>query len=1014
MNGGFDTGSFQYWYTTGQTYSDSSITVDSLFAAELRLTSSVSSSSVYQYVDLCKGEYSLSLDINTHDVPSNVSVYLKAESLDTAAHSVVKQLPVNEYYATGKYAFTSLDFSAEPDVPGGTERFKITILLTGTVSATESIWIDNVMLSKTTGACTYDMTTAGHFETSYGYTPGSYWSYLDNESIPVTTADSGNDLFHDVLHIDASFDETLFAQQKIYQATDLMKADYLDRYRMYDTDPVLFTVSGWAKGTGQSYSLSSNFCIRAIVKYYSCSGTSTTQRYTFNCEKGLTDWQFVSGVFVTDPTRGMIDSITILLMYNGHQGEGFFDNVSVVRSDSGSSVYEYGSSLGHLSKAVTGGRTITYTYSSDDGNKVETIVNPGLSTYTAYTYDAFGRISTETRGKYGTNIGSMDLVKTSYSYNAYGQSTIIDSTDQENASLKTRVYRTYEISSGSHIFGTLKSETDASGQTTRYFYNPSSGYLEAVLYPDGTGMCYAYDGMGNLTEVLPAEISTLNGYDPITGETDVEYGYDAATKRLSSISTFAETGRTTTYTFAYDGFGNPEETKVGNRTLASYSYNSNNGKLNTLTYGNGLNVHYVYDQLNRVSEVQYRQGSTGSFTTAFSYTYNAGGQIHSIRDHASDEVTLYKYNAAGKVIGSYVYDETAELNKYGATAYYDEQSRVSMVFHSFDYPYSSGMSYDSTYYSYSYNDTGTVGKFQTNGSYVSGLIELEYDNLGRTKTRTLDYNIGGSDAFYTKYTFSYANNGIYTTGRVSQVSSEIRRGANTSILSSSTYKFAYDENGFITQIKNGSNVVQYSYEYDDLGQLIRENNRPLNQSIVYTYVYEFICDIIQERDGSLLTDGSEAFQRKNERIGIILRGGFQDQAFFDRSAIKYVFDIRFREDVCIEDGRTDGVQRSENVQRICSLIELGLLIADLPRYTEANIGDGKGDRILVIVQRKQLSIRRSFGRKCKFSVFGGDHSILIIETVVDILPDSLEIMAGWWFLTNHMSAYFPSLLLLDS
>ncbi|MBR6410332.1 MAG: hypothetical protein IKS35_02975, partial [Clostridia bacterium] len=249
-----------------------------------------------------------------------------------------------------------------------------------------------------------------------------------------------------------------------------------------------------------------------------------------------------------------------------------------------------------------------------------------------------------------------------------------------------------------------------------------------------------------------------------------------------------------------------------------------------------------------------------------------------------------------------------------------------------------------------------------------------------------DYNIGGSDAFYTKYTFSYANNGIYTTGRVSQVSSEIRRGANTSILSSSTYKFAYDENGFITQIKNGSNVVQYSYEYDDLGQLIRENNRPLNQSIVYTYVYEFICDIIQERDGSLLTDGSEAFQRKNERIGIILRGGFQDQAFFDRSAIKYVFDIRFREDVCIEDGRTDGVQRSENVQRICSLIELGLLIADLPRYTEANIGDGKGDRILVIVQRKQLSIRRSFGRKCKFSVFGGDHSILIIETVVDILP----------------------------
>ena len=221
------------------------------------------------------------------------------------------------------------------------------------------------------------MTTVGHFEYSYGYAPSSFWSYLDHESIPVTTTNSGNDLFHDVLRIDASFDEIRFAQQKVYQATDLMKSNYLYGTDVYDSEPVLFTVSGWAKGTGQSYSLSSNFCIRADVKYYSLSGTSSTKSYTFNCEKGLTDWQFVSGVFVTDPTRGMIDSITILLMYNGHQGEGFFDNISIVRSDSGSSVYEYGSSLGHLSKAVSGRKTVTYTYSNDDGNKVETVVNQG-------------------------------------------------------------------------------------------------------------------------------------------------------------------------------------------------------------------------------------------------------------------------------------------------------------------------------------------------------------------------------------------------------------------------------------------------------------------------------------------------------------------------------------------------------------------------------------------------------------------------------------------------------------
>ena len=42
-------------------------------------------------------------------------------------------------------------------------------------------------------------------------------------------------------------------------------------------------------------------------------------------------------------------------------------------------------------------------------------------------------------------------------------------------------------------------------------------------------------------------------------------------------------------------------------------------------------------------------------------------------------------------------------------------------------------------------------------------------------------------------------------------------------------------NGNITQIRDGSNTVQYRYAYDALGQLIREDNRALNQTLVYTY-----------------------------------------------------------------------------------------------------------------------------------------------------------------------------------
>ena len=36
--------------------------------------------------------------------------------------------------------------------------------------------------------------------------------------------------------------------------------------------------------------------------------------------------------------------------------------------------------------------------------------------------------------------------------------------------------------------------------------------------------------------------------------------------------------------------------------LASYTYNDNNGKLNTLDYGNGTSVKYLYDSVDRISE----------------------------------------------------------------------------------------------------------------------------------------------------------------------------------------------------------------------------------------------------------------------------------------------------------------------------------------------------------------------------------------------------------------------------
>ena len=63
---------------------------------------------------------------------------------------------------------------------------------------------------------------------------------------------------------------------------------------------------------------------------------------------------------------------------------------------------------------------------------------------------------------------------------------------------------------------------------------------------------------------------------------------------------FSFLSATTNYTFTYDNFGNTTESKAGDYTLATYTYNSYNGKLSSMTYGNGTTVSYIYDALDRI------------------------------------------------------------------------------------------------------------------------------------------------------------------------------------------------------------------------------------------------------------------------------------------------------------------------------------------------------------------------------------------------------------------------------
>ena len=117
---------------------------------------------------------------------------------------------------------------------------------------------------------------------------------------------------------------------------------------------------------------------------------------------------------------------------------------------------------------------------------------------------------------------------------------------------------------------------------TQYFYSQSTGRLLATIYPEGDGVFYAYDHIGNLITVLPAYAAGTDNYAADYDSASVDYTYDA-TNRLKEIVT-----QSTRYTFVYDDFGNTTGISAGNNQLASYEYNVYNVKLSVLTYKNGL------------------------------------------------------------------------------------------------------------------------------------------------------------------------------------------------------------------------------------------------------------------------------------------------------------------------------------------------------------------------------------------------------------------------------------------
>ena len=127
----------------------------------------------------------------------------------------------------------------------------------------------------------------------------------------------------------------------------------------------------------------------------------------------------------------------------------------------------------------------------------------------------------------------------------------------------------------------------------------------------------------------------------IANTASLQYAYGKG--NLSSVQR-TNNGKTQTYGFTYDCFGNMLTAKVGSRTLAANVYTNDFGPLIRQTYGNGDVVSYTYDNLGRTKTATYDDGRV------LTYVYNGEGRLHSLTETNGSSVTtyLYTYDSIGR------------------------------------------------------------------------------------------------------------------------------------------------------------------------------------------------------------------------------------------------------------------------------------------------------------------------------------------------------------------------------
>ena len=548
-----------------------------------------------------------------------------------------------------------------------------------------------------------------------------------------------------------------------------------------------FVFSSWAKADpvakrNQYRNTDRPFAIRFRFVH----ADNTYEEKSFDFEAKTSNWQHLSASAVASSDYV---SVEVRLVYEYQRNTVIFDDVQLYRERFGNRLtYD---SEGRLTESIDPyGKSTTYTYVASGRPEIASVHYPDGTSYT-YSYDSTTRRLLSTTDSTG--------IVTTYSYDSNG-----------NAVGSSASSGTLTLPGGTSAYtGSYKfSETDSLGNTVTYVYNENKGTLNSVTDPENVTTTYSHNASNDRLTGVAASGSTV--------------GYTYTGNNLTSIThnTDSSSANDVTYNLTYDVFGNRTGTKVGTVSLATYTYAANDGNLTGLTYGNGDYEEYTYDTLGRMAAKSYNG------VEAYRYHYGLDGKLGVEEGRNGHASTFYKYDQKGRLSAKndtvYRYDDlTDELTRKTTPTIWDE------YFLTTEYGYSglsgSGNGVPGT------RMLDTVDySLDDEWSNVSSFgLSYQYDSLRR---RTgYEFSDSTTTLLSGQYSFQQTSLGD-TTVLVNGLSVHGPTGTNWN----HSETFTYDSRGNIETVSEG-NVQKARYYYDDLNELVREDNAWLNKTIVYVY-----------------------------------------------------------------------------------------------------------------------------------------------------------------------------------